>query len=176
MPLNRINKFLSHNRKNSKFDERDQHLNVRPVSKTILLELWNTEYPEKIKHTSLAEFELYLTDLQQLSHFLLLDDLANILGWAFSFERNNENWFVIILSEKAKNKGYGTRLLKRLKEKHAILNGWVIDHNKDIKVDGSPYLSPLNFYKKNNFSVIPSVRIETGKISAVKIQWKNEII
>lgn len=146
------------------------------LQKQILLDLWNIEYPEKLKHKSLAEFELYLNDLQQLSHFLLLDDLTNILGWAFSFERNSEFWFAIILNKDKQKKGYGTQLLNRLKQQHPILNGWVIDHDKDLKSDGKPYLSPLNFYKKNNFAVISSVRLETDKISAVKIRWKKEII
>ena len=139
-----------------------------------LLTLWNTEYPEKLNFASISALETYLHDLQDLNHLLLLNDSKLIVGWAFSFERTTEDWFAIILSEEAKNKGYGTQMLNTIKARHNILNGWVIDHDHDLKADGQPYRSPLDFYKKNNFAVIPLVRLETEKISAVKIQWKKE--
>ncbi len=48
---------------------------------------------------------------------------------------------------------------------------WAIDHNNDIKANGRIYLSPLNFYKKNNFIIHANTRLELEKISAAKIEW-----
>ncbi|MDQ1089121.1 hypothetical protein [Siphonobacter sp. SORGH_AS_1065] len=62
-------------------------------------------------------------------------------------------------------------MLNKLKENEDALNGWVIDQNSDRKLNGSLYQSPLELYQKNNFQVIPEIRLET--ISAVKIRWKK---
>jgi len=53
------------------------------------------------------------------------------------------------------------------------LNGWVVDGERYIKSNGEKYLSPLEFYKKNDFEILVGERLETEKISAVKIKWKK---
>jgi GNAT superfamily N-acetyltransferase len=141
-----------------------------------LLELWNNEYPQKLNYTSLATFDEYLTKLNKLRHFLVVDNQNKAKGWAFSFERDNERWFAIIVSEKYQNKGIGLQLLNHLKNAETELNGWVIDHNNDVKKNGKIYNSPLAFYKKSNFEVLEQERFESEKISAVKIKWMNNHI
>ena len=69
-------------------------------TKNQLLNLWNTEYPEKLSYKDLAEFDDYLQKLTNLTHLLLTSEENIIYGWAFSFDRENEKWFAIILSEK----------------------------------------------------------------------------
>ncbi|MCB0473527.1 MAG: hypothetical protein KDC56_10755, partial [Flavobacteriaceae bacterium] len=59
------------------------------------------------------------------------------------------------------------------KEKETELNGWVIDHDNDYKINGELYKSPLNFYLKNGFQKSSDRRLELEKISAVKIKWKK---
>ena len=66
--------------------------------KQSLFELWNSEYPEKLVYNELSEFENYLNGLSKLKHFLLTDDLNKLQGWAFNFEREEENWFGIIVN------------------------------------------------------------------------------
>ncbi|MES2679007.1 MAG: hypothetical protein V4635_03940 [Bacteroidota bacterium] len=133
--------------------------------------LWNAEYPEKIKQATAPEQESYFSALKNLNHYLLVNNKEKVKGWAFNFERDAAVWFAIILHSEIKNQGFGTLLLNRLKENRTCLNGWVIDHNNDKKSDGEVYLSPLGFYLKNNFVILPEERLETEKISAVKIQW-----
>ena len=94
-----------------------------------------------------------------------------ILGWAFKFERENQKWFAIILSEIIKQKGLGRKMLNELKKEEQVLNGWVIDHNKDKKKNGEQYVSPLKFYEKCDFEILVDQRLELDKISAVKIKW-----
>ncbi|WP_348824695.1 hypothetical protein [Flavobacterium aestuarii] len=78
------------------------------------------------------------------------------------------------MNSKNKGKGFGTLLLKELKNKKPSLNGWVIDNSNNVKQNGEIYWSPIDFYFKNGFSVDKNIRMENDKISAVKIRWKRE--
>ncbi len=62
-------------------------------------------------------------------------------------------------------------MLELAKRKENELNGWVIDHNIDRKINGEFYVSPLDFYLKNGFVKLPHKRLELDKISAVSIKW-----
>jgi hypothetical protein len=143
-----------------------------PQQKTAVLRLWNNEYSEKLNKDA-EGFENYLQDLGDQRHFLLVGENDEIAGWAFVFTRHSERWFAIVLDTKAQRKGYGRMLLDKLKETEPTLNGWVADHNCDIKADGSTYLSPLDFYLKSNFTILPECRLETDILSAVKIVWRK---
>ena len=143
-------------------------------SKTQILELWNNEFPEKLNYQTLADLDNYLSNLDDQSHILMKDNRQKIKGWYFDFIRDNERWFAIILDSKMSGKGFGTQLLNLGKEKEAVLNGWVIDHDNDKKRNGDTYTSPLNFYLKNGFELLANNRLELDKLSAVKIRWKKE--
>ncbi len=145
--------------------------NLTTEQKEHIFRLWNQEYPGKLKYQDLSGFENYLNELTDQKHFLLTDDANKISGWSFSFIRHNEKWFAMILDKKIHRLGYGTMLLDKLKEQEIKLNGWVIDHDMDKKENGERYVSPLDFYLKNGFVVLPDIRLELTKISAVKIQW-----
>ena len=139
-----------------------------------VLDLWNQEYPERLKYADLGEFNEYLENLTHKKHYLLTNPENGIDGWVFLFERENEIWFAIILDCRIQGQGIGTKLLKKIQANEDKLNGWVIDKSSDRKCDGQIYKSPLNFYLKNNFSIIPEQRLETDKISAVKIVWTGK--
>jgi hypothetical protein len=141
--------------------------------KQLLFELWNSEYPEKIGYSELSGFEDFLDGLSNKEHYLGVDDENQIVGWAFTFFRENEDWFGIIIKSVMQRKGFGILLLEELKKNKLVLNGWVIDHSNDFKQNKEPYLSPLVFYTKNGFQVEKDLRIENEKISAVKIRWEN---
>ncbi len=143
-------------------------------AKRQVLNLWNSEYPEKLTYNSLTDFEDYLSHLSNLTHYVLTDKEHLILGWALTFDRDNEKWFAIIVSEKIKGKGLGRKMLDELKKAEHPLNGWVIDHNNDKKKNGLTYVSPLKFYEKCGFEIQKDVRLELDKISAVKIKWTAE--
>jgi GNAT superfamily N-acetyltransferase len=136
-----------------------------------LLQLWNKEYPEQLVYQELSEFRSYLAGLTNVMHFLLADDHGLIKAWAFTFTREAERWFAIIVDSSVQYQGYGTSLLNTLKTKEQILYGWVTDHNRYVKKDQTNYRSPLDFYLKNNFTICDHIRLETDKLSAVKIQW-----
>ncbi|MNY71559.1 hypothetical protein D3C86_2099260 [compost metagenome] len=87
--------------------------------------------------------------------------------------REEDNWFGIIIDSKNKGKRFGTFLLNELKLESSVLNGWVVDHQNDVKQNEEIYLSPLGFYTRNGFIVNENMRMENDKISAVKIRWER---
>lgn len=151
--------------------EINEKLHLSFEEKEIICKLWNNEYPEKLSYKSVAEFESYLENLSQVTHYLLQDELNEVQGWAITFIRENEKWFAIIINSEIQNKGFGTQLLNHLKSIESNLLGWVIDHNNYFKLNGTPYVSPLNFYLKNGFSICNDIRIVSEKITAVKIVY-----
>ncbi len=135
--------------------------------------LWNNEYPSNLAYPELSDFDAYLNNLKEQDHILLVDHLDVVKGWYFSFVREDERWFAIIIDGALQGAGYGSQLLNMAKRIEPILNGWVIDHNRDLKRNGQNYSSPLPFYIKNDFDVLSAVRIELEVISAVKIKWSK---
>jgi hypothetical protein len=141
--------------------------------KEVLLQLWNSEYPEQLNYQIMDEFDLYLDALSEKKHYLLVDDEDKLKGWAFTFLRNDEDWFAIILNQDVQGTGKGSLLINELKKKKDSLNGWVIDHENDVKQNKEKYKSPLLFYIKSGFTICTETRIENEKMSAVKINWKK---
>lgn len=137
-----------------------------------LHQLWNTEYPEQLKHESLDELDLYLKSLSSVKHYLLTDETI-IKAWAFSFIRDNAIWFAIIVSHEIQRMNQGLFLLNQLKKENNSLNGWVVDHNNYKKENGQVYISPILFYKKMDFTINTETRLENEKLSAVKIRWES---
>ncbi|QDW19486.1 hypothetical protein [Flavobacterium sp. KBS0721] len=141
--------------------------------KETLHELWNNEYPSKLNLKTIEEFELYLNGISETKHYLLLDDSDEIHGWTFTFLREDENWFAIILNSEIHGKGNGSLLINEIKKNNTSLNGWVIDQENEIKHNATFYKSPLQFYIKNDFIICSEIRIKNEKLSAVKINWKR---
>lgn len=139
--------------------------------KDILREIWNNEYPARLYLKTIEDFDLYLNGLSNTKHYLLFDDLNQIIGWTFTFLREGEDWFAIILDSKIQGKGNGSLLINEIKKKNTSLNGWVIDHEDEVKQNNEFYKSPMPFYIKNGFTVLTKTRIENEKMSAVKINW-----
>lgn len=145
--------------------------NLTAGQKEAIYMLWNSEYPAQLQYTRMAELDNYLNNLQDPSHYFATDDEYKVAGWAFVFKREGEMWFAIIVASTWQGKGVGTRLLNELKQDNPVLNGWVTDHERYTKYNGTPYPSPLPFYLKNDFTICSDIRLEVEKLSAVKIYW-----
>lgn len=141
--------------------------------KEVLRELWNNEYPLRLYLKTLEDFESYLNGIVNKKHYLLFDDSNKINDWAFTFLREDENWFAIILDSKIQGKGNGSLLINELKKNNTVLNGWVTDHENEVKRNNEVYKSPISFYLKNDFTILTEIRLENEKMSAVKINWKG---
>lgn len=142
-----------------------------PNEKQAVFKLWNQEYPKRLNYLKIEEFENYLAGLENPHHILVKDEHKDILGWFVDFKRENEIWFAMILDASIHGKGIGSNLLEKAKKKNAILNGWVIDSSEYLKKDDFIYRSPLEFYLKNDFKILKETRLESPRISAVKIKW-----
>ncbi len=140
------------------------------LEKEAIIILWNQEYPKRLNLESLNAFDEYLNALSQKEHYLLFID-GEIKGWAFTFIREEETWFAIIIDQKVQGRRNGLLLITKIKETNTELNGWVIDQESEIKQDGQFYHSPLKFYLKNDFSICENIRLENEKMSALKIKW-----
>ena len=142
------------------------------AQKETICYLWNRGYPHQLAMT-LEGLEDIFAQSKAHTHYMVLDDANEIVGWAFTFDRDADRWFSILINSLYQRLGIGRMVLNLIKEKEARLNGWVIDHPHDIRQNGEKYESPLPFYLKNDFHVRPETRFENEKISAVKIEWKK---
>lgn len=142
-------------------------------NKREILKLWNNEYPRNLVYENLEQFQDYLNELKDQYHIILLDENEHLIGWYFDFLRDGERWFAAILDSKFQGEGYGTKLLNLARQKRTELNGWVIPSADYIKYNGEAYKSPLEFYKKNAFHVHRDIKLETDKISAIKVSWSR---
>ena len=132
-------------------------------------ELWNAEYPIKLKN----RLDLLLKDSIQVMHYILEEE-GQIIAWAVWFEKDNEIRFSIIVNERLQGRGFGKALVDALKGDLNEFYGWVIDHDNDLKQNGDHYQSPLKFYQKQGFTILPDFRIDNEMLKAVKIHWKRK--
>ena len=124
---------------------------LNEIHKQSIYKLWNAEYPAKLGFKNDDELNDYLINLINPMHFFIVDEKSQIQGWSVIFERDYEKWFAIIINSDYHKIGLGKKMLDRLKIYTNELNGWVIDHQNEVKSNGEFYNSPLNFYLKNNF-------------------------
>lgn len=145
------------------------------VQKKDIIQLWNTEYPLSLKYSEPEEFDRFLAGLAHISHYLITNPQGKVIAWLATFKRDEERWFSILVNTGLQKQGLGTALLNCAKRDETELNGWMIDGNQSPKENGEIYYSPLQFYLKQQFIPLEDVRLETDKISAVKIRWvKNK--
>lgn len=113
-----------------------------------ILKLWNQEYPKKLSLSNLFAFEEYLQDLENKHHLLLCDEQETIKGW-------------------------GSKLINEAKRYNSELNGWVIDPNNELRMNGNKYLSPLGFYKMHGFLVFLNKPTTKEGITGIKVTWEK---
>lgn len=147
--------------------------NLNKDQKRQVMDLWNNEYPSKVIHSSVTEFEHYLQDLVDQHHIILSDDNGNVKGWLVYFIRNSERWFAMILDASIQRKGWGSKFLDLAKEYNSELNGWIIDNDNELKQNGEPYKSPVEFYKKNGFQILFKTTFTFDDLTGIKIAWKK---
>ncbi|MEZ4899634.1 MAG: hypothetical protein R2806_22505 [Saprospiraceae bacterium] len=148
---------------------------LTPAQKEQIIALWNQEYPAKIMLSGLADFDQYLSALQDLNHIVLIDRHEVVKGWLAYFSREGERWFAILLDASLQGQGWGTRILDLAKKRNATLHGWVIPDDLELKQIGEVYKSPLGFYVRNDFTVHPEIQSIKKDTLSIKISWyKNK--
>lgn len=137
-----------------------------------IFNLWNAEYPVKIKHESIDDTRKFLSPLGDQQHTFVLNVDSTIVGWFCVFTRDDARWFVIILHSSIHGEGVGSQLIARAKENEPELFGWVSESEGEIKSDGSIYRIPLDFYIKNGFETLEE-RPDIEGFSGLKIRWRR---
>ena len=150
-----------------------QTSSLTKTQKFQIIELWNTEFPEKIAQSSLNDFEKYLEALFDRHHIILYDEHNAIKGWLCHFIRDGERWFAMLLDASAQGKGYGSRLLDLAKENNVRLNGWVVDRDTELKNNGEYYRSPIEFYRKNEFEILTDQKFDYQGIQGIRVRWEK---
>ena len=148
--------------------------NLTDAQKDIITRLWNAEYPQQLGFDGVGGFDDFLNGLSRHRHFLLFDEHENIKAWLISFTRHEERWFSIIVDSSEQKKGYGTRLLNEVKKHESEINGWIIEHDDYLNGKGEKYLSPIGFYRKNGFTILPEIKLEKDDFYAIKIKWTRD--
>ena len=136
-----------------------------------IFDLWNNEYPKNLQYNDFSEMDEYLRKLTQLNHILLLGDNDKIKGWYCDFLRAREKWFLVILSSENQGQRFGSQIIKLAQEVNDELNGWIINSDNYKRSSGQSYKPPTEFYRKQGFEILENTKLETDKISAIKIKW-----
>ena len=137
-----------------------------------ILELWNQEYPEALSLSDLDAFEDYLQNLSDQHHLIVSEEGGTVMGWLIYFIRDDERCFAMLLNKSLQGKGWGSRLLNLAKAYNPELNGWVIDHDTEPKRNGENYKSPIEFYRKNGFEILPDIQWKKKNINGIKVRWQ----
>ncbi|MFT5780517.1 MAG: GNAT superfamily N-acetyltransferase [Crocinitomicaceae bacterium] len=135
------------------------------------MQLWNREYPASLAYDSIESFDAYISSLIDARHVLIQSKEGIIQGWYFDFLRDGNRNFGMLLDARIQGAGVGSELLRRSKVSNSELHGWAVESSKYKKMDGTFYKSPIDFYRKNGFEIIPEVQFTTEQLTAIKIQW-----
>ena len=79
-----------------------------------IMELSNHEYPSRLAYNKVENFDTYINGLVNPKHILVRFN-NEIVGWATKFLRDQEKWFVIILSSSIHGQYIGSRLMEQIK-------------------------------------------------------------
>ena len=136
-----------------------------------IFDLWNNEYPKNLQYNDVSEMDNYLVNLTNPNHIFLIDENDKIKGWYSEFHRNNEKWFLVILSSEKQGQKFGSQIIKMAQEKNEELNGWIINSDNYMRNNGQSYKSPIDFYRKQGFEILENTKLETDQLSVIKIKW-----
>lgn len=136
-----------------------------------IVRMWNRAYPKSLLYDDATEFEKYLKETKDKLHYISTDRSEEVDGWLMTFEREESTWFAILVKPIKQRSGIGTKLLQEAKKNNTVLHGWAIDRHDYVLQNGEAYISPISFYLKHGFEVIPEKSIVNEKLSAVKISW-----
>lgn len=133
--------------------------------------IWNLEYPKQSCFNTFEEFDKYVGNFEAPTHYLF-KNRNSVQAWLTTITREEKRWLVILVHPKSQKAGLGSQLLGEMKKVESQINAWITPHNDYVKSDGSTYLTPLEFYKKNGFEVTTDT-FQKDDFSGTKIQWQS---
>lgn len=129
-------------------------LSLTDELKQQIFDIWNSVYPVQVTFPALENFEAYLSRAMDSRNFVYFNGINRIGGWLMTFTRDSQRSFVMLVSQDCQGRGIGRELLKTLKvsESQSVF-GWAVESERYLLRDGSPYRSPISFYRKNGFKI-----------------------
>lgn len=131
---------------------------------------WDSEYPLSLQ----GKFNVLLEKGSQWQHFVALT-AGMVAGWAGIFTEAGDTRFSIVVAQQAQSKGIGKQLIAQMRQYAGELEGWVVDQADVRKQDGSLYPSPLAFYQKLGFEVLPAQRFDTEALRSVRVRLNARV-
>jgi len=132
--------------------------------------LWDAEFPHTLQH----KFYALLESARAWQHFIVEAD-GQVLAWGGIFTQNNDTRFSLLVATQDQGKGLGKQLIAQMRQYAGELEGWVVDQADVRKQDGSLYPSPLTFYQKLGFEVLPAQRFDTEQLRSVRVRLKAQV-
>lgn len=132
--------------------------------------IWNAEFPITLQD----KFYALLNNANAWQHFLV-EDNAQVLAWGGIFAQKADTRFSLLVAARAQGKGLGKQLIAQMRQHAGELEGWVVDQHDALKLDGSRYTSPLPFYQKLGFEVLPHQRFDTEELRSVRVRLSAQV-
>lgn len=139
------------------------------------IELNSSEYP---KFTREIKFETFMNFLKKTEDIKVVTATSDdkLIGWLMvSFaDRLGIFHFNMIVRRDFQRTGIGRKLLVRAKLHFSELYGVVVPISRYKRRDGTQYPTPIEFYKKNGFSLTGKKFVEYRDVHMVEIKWSNK--
>lgn len=148
------------------------HGNLNSTDTISLFNIWNAVYPTEATFQKIEDIIHYLNQKIHPTHYVARDLNDKIDGWLMTFTRDQSRFFVLLVNKQAQAKGIGTRLMSSAMKDEETLNGWVVTRSGYHLLDGTPYLSPINFYKKLGFQETTTT-ITHNELETTLVQWEK---
>jgi len=137
-----------------------------------IMQLWNAGFPVEVQIPSVLALRKIIDDAN-CKHYVIRDASLRIEAWLGVFDRYDTRWFSILVSPEAQGLGMGKTLIQHAKTLEPCLEGWVVQSDTHLHANGSPYKSPLAFYKKLGFRLNPNRFPSDGKLDVMCVKWRK---
>lgn len=137
-----------------------------------LFDIWNAVYPKEATFQKTEDIIRYLSDKIHPKHFVARNSNDRMIGWLMTFTRDQSRFFVLLVDKKVQAQGIGTRLMASAIKDEDSLNGWVVTRKGHYLLDGTPYFSPLEFYKRLGFQETTTT-VTINNLETTLLRWEK---
>lgn len=153
-------------------------LNGSEIQNNFIEQYIEINLSENPKFTREIRFETFKNLLHRDNSIkiILATSGEKLLGWLMiSFAENRGLYhFNMLVHREFQRAGIGKQMLTKAKENYDELYGVVVPVNRYKRRDGTQYKTPIDFYKKNGFSLTGKKFVEYRDVQLVEIKWSTK--